>query len=86
KKLHRLRYSFTEPYQYMDLWENLRNDINKDLDRIQNGDINDLMAFQKDTKSWVEGVNREFESSQLRKKERLLADNFFEETTVTNQI
>ncbi|MCI27998.1 hypothetical protein A2U01_0049198 [Trifolium medium] len=70
----------------MDLWENLRNDINKDLDRIQNGDINDLLAFQKDTKAWVEGVNREFETAQLRKKGRLLADNLFEETTVTNQI
>ncbi|MCH92444.1 hypothetical protein A2U01_0013383 [Trifolium medium] len=86
KKLHRLRYSFTEPYQYMNLWESQRNDINKDLDRIQNGDMDELMVFQKNTKDWVEGVNKEFETAQLRKNGRLLIDDFFEETTVTNQI
>ncbi|MCI83329.1 hypothetical protein A2U01_0104605, partial [Trifolium medium] len=58
----------------------------KDLDKIQNGDMDELMVFQKNTKAWVEGVNREFETAQLRKKERLLADNFFDETTVTNQV
>ncbi|MCI09385.1 hypothetical protein A2U01_0030471 [Trifolium medium] len=34
RKLHKLRYSYTEPYQYMEMWESLRNGINKDLDRI----------------------------------------------------
>ncbi|MCI44520.1 hypothetical protein A2U01_0065759, partial [Trifolium medium] len=86
KKLHRLRYSFTEPYQYLDMWETPRNDINADLDKIQNGDLNELMEFQKNTKDWVECVNKEFESVQLRKKGRLLTDNFFDETTVTNQV
>ncbi|MCI92924.1 hypothetical protein A2U01_0114221, partial [Trifolium medium] len=46
----------------------LRNDINADLDKIQNGDMDELMAFQKNTKAWVEGVNREFETTQLKKK------------------
>ncbi|MCI70802.1 hypothetical protein A2U01_0092065, partial [Trifolium medium] len=36
------------------MWEDLRNDINKDLDRIQNGDLNELEVFQKNTKEWVE--------------------------------
>ncbi|MCI28582.1 hypothetical protein A2U01_0049783, partial [Trifolium medium] len=61
-------YSFTEPYQYMNLWESLRNDINADLDKIQNGDLDELMVFQKNTKDWVEGVNKEFETAQLQKK------------------
>ncbi|MCI32980.1 hypothetical protein A2U01_0054195, partial [Trifolium medium] len=51
------------------MWESLRNDINADLDRIQNGDLNELMEFQKNRKEWVEGVNREFETAQLKKKE-----------------
>ncbi|MCI46931.1 hypothetical protein A2U01_0068172, partial [Trifolium medium] len=68
------------------MWESLRNDINKDLDRIQNGDMNELYAFQKNTREWVEGVNREFETAQLRKKGRLLSDKFFDESTVSNQI
>ncbi|MCI73398.1 hypothetical protein A2U01_0094662, partial [Trifolium medium] len=61
------------------MWESMRNDINKDLDRIQNGDMDELMIFQKNTKEWVEGVNREFETAQLRKKGRLLTDHFFDE-------
>ncbi|MCI11174.1 hypothetical protein A2U01_0032274, partial [Trifolium medium] len=64
KKLHKLRYSFTELYQHIEMWEALRNEINKDLDRIQNGDLNELMAFQKNTREWVEGVNKEFETAQ----------------------
>ncbi|MCI70244.1 hypothetical protein A2U01_0091507, partial [Trifolium medium] len=38
------------------------------------------MDFQKNTREWVKGVNKEFETAQLRKKGRLLTDNFFEET------
>ncbi|MCI66932.1 hypothetical protein A2U01_0088190, partial [Trifolium medium] len=68
----------------MGMWETLRNEINKDLDKIQNGDMNELIAFQKNTREWVEGVNREFETALLRKKGRLLTDNFFDESTVTN--
>ncbi|MCI60225.1 hypothetical protein A2U01_0081480, partial [Trifolium medium] len=49
------------------MWEALRNDITKDLDRIQNGDLNELIAFQENTKEWVEEVNKEFETAQLRK-------------------
>ncbi|MCI10621.1 hypothetical protein A2U01_0031715, partial [Trifolium medium] len=86
KKLHKLRYSYTEPYQYLEMWDTLRNEINKDLDKIQNGDLNELMTFQKNTREWVEGVNKEFETAQLRKNGRLLIDNFFDETTVTNQV
>ncbi|MCI76789.1 hypothetical protein A2U01_0098059, partial [Trifolium medium] len=48
--------------------------------------MDELMVFQKNTREWVEGVNKEFETAQLRKKGRLLTDDFFEETTVTNQI
>ncbi|MCI48210.1 hypothetical protein A2U01_0069453, partial [Trifolium medium] len=70
----------------MNLWESLRNDINANLDKIQNGDLDELMVFQKNTKDWVEGVNKEFETAQLWKKGRLLTDNFFDETTATNQI
>ncbi|MCI43282.1 hypothetical protein A2U01_0064519, partial [Trifolium medium] len=43
------------------------------------------MTFQKNTRDWVEKVNKEFETARLRKKGRLLTDNFFEETTVTNE-
>ncbi|MCI47416.1 hypothetical protein A2U01_0068658, partial [Trifolium medium] len=68
------------------MWESLRNDINADLDKIQNGDMNELAVFQKNTKDWVENVNREFESAQFKKKGRLLTDNFFDETTVTNRV
>ncbi|MCI85428.1 hypothetical protein A2U01_0106707, partial [Trifolium medium] len=53
RNLHKLRYSYTGPYQYMEVWEALRNDITKDLDRIQNGDMNELFAFQKNIKEWV---------------------------------
>ncbi|MCI96685.1 hypothetical protein A2U01_0117985, partial [Trifolium medium] len=56
------------------------------MDKIQNGDMDELIVFQKNTKEWVEGVNKEFETAQLKKKGRLLTDDFFEETTVTNQI
>ncbi|MCI65298.1 hypothetical protein A2U01_0086556, partial [Trifolium medium] len=73
KKLHKLWYSYTEPYQYLAMWDALMNDINKDLDRIQNGDLNELMTFQKNTREWVEEVNKEFETAQLRKKGRLLS-------------
>ncbi|MCI75719.1 hypothetical protein A2U01_0096988, partial [Trifolium medium] len=64
------------------MWETLRNEINADLDKIQNGDMDELIVFQKNTKEWVEEVNKEFESAQLKKKGRLLTDDFFEETTV----
>ncbi|MCI63439.1 hypothetical protein A2U01_0084696, partial [Trifolium medium] len=47
--------------------------------------MNELVLFQKNTKEWVEEVNREFETAQPRKKGRLLTDNFFDESTVTNQ-
>ncbi|MCI57754.1 hypothetical protein A2U01_0079005, partial [Trifolium medium] len=67
------------------MWDALRNDISKDLDMIQNGDLNELMNFQKNTREWVEEVNKEFETAQLKKKGRLLTDHFFDETTVTNQ-
>ncbi|MCI37126.1 hypothetical protein A2U01_0058350 [Trifolium medium] len=69
------------------MWEALRNDITKDLDRIQNGDLNELIEFQMKTREWVEEVNKEFEVVQLKKKGRLsIPDNFFNETTVTNQL
>ncbi|MCI33368.1 hypothetical protein A2U01_0054585, partial [Trifolium medium] len=87
KNLHQLRYSFTDPYQYLDNWDALRNDIIRDLDRIQNEDLNELIAFQKSTREWVEEVNKEFKVVQMKKKGRLsLPDNFFNETTVTNQV
>ncbi|MCI68133.1 hypothetical protein A2U01_0089392, partial [Trifolium medium] len=47
------------------------NDINLDLNRIQNGDINELAVFQKNTREWVRVVNEEFELAQLKKKGRL---------------
>ncbi|MCI78799.1 hypothetical protein A2U01_0100070, partial [Trifolium medium] len=65
------------------MWESLRNGINADLDKIQHGDMDELVVFQKNTKDWVEGVSREFEYAQLKKKGRLLTNDFFEETTVT---
>ncbi|MCI44448.1 hypothetical protein A2U01_0065687 [Trifolium medium] len=52
----------------MEKWESLRNDINKDLDKIQNGDMDELIVFKKNTREWVEGVNKEFETAQLQKK------------------
>ncbi|MCI63102.1 hypothetical protein A2U01_0084359, partial [Trifolium medium] len=61
KNLHKLRYSFTEPYQYLNTWEALRNDINKDLDMIQNGDLNELIKFQENTRECVQDLNKEFE-------------------------
>ncbi|MCI34297.1 hypothetical protein A2U01_0055516, partial [Trifolium medium] len=43
--------------------------------------------FQKNTREWVKEVNKEFEAAQLKKKGRLyISDNFFDETTMTNQI
>ncbi|MCI58233.1 hypothetical protein A2U01_0079487, partial [Trifolium medium] len=54
----------------MEKWAALRNDITKDLDRIQNGDLNELIAFQKNTREWVKEVNKEFEAAQLKKKGR----------------
>ncbi|MCH97945.1 hypothetical protein A2U01_0018943, partial [Trifolium medium] len=87
KHLHQLRYSFTEPYMYLDTWETLRNVINDDLNKIHNGDINELLKFQKSTREWVQEVNKEFESAQLKKKGRLsIPNNFFYESTVTNQV
>ncbi|MCI41146.1 hypothetical protein A2U01_0062379, partial [Trifolium medium] len=86
KKLHKLRYSYTEPYQYLEMWETLRNEINMDLDKIQNGDMDELVVFQKNTKEWVREVYREIETTLLRKKGRLLIDDFFEEIAVTNQV
>ncbi|MCI11553.1 hypothetical protein A2U01_0032654, partial [Trifolium medium] len=84
KSLHQLRYSFTEPYMYMGAWETLMDDINADLNKIQNGDINELVEFQKNTKYWVKGVNEEFESTQLKKKGRLsIPATSFDDTIVT---
>ncbi|MCI72472.1 hypothetical protein A2U01_0093735, partial [Trifolium medium] len=68
------------------MWEALRNEISADLNKIQNGNMNELANFQKNTRAWVEDVNTEFEYAQLKKKGRLLTDHFFEETTVTNRI
>ncbi|MCI42454.1 hypothetical protein A2U01_0063691, partial [Trifolium medium] len=49
--------------------------------------INELIAFQMKTREWVKEVNKEFESVQLKNKGRLsIPDNFFNETTVTNQL
>ncbi|MCI77274.1 hypothetical protein A2U01_0098544, partial [Trifolium medium] len=48
--------------------------------------MNELAAFQKSTRAWVEDVNKEFEAVQLRKKGRLLTNDFFKDTTVTNSI
>ncbi|MCI95250.1 hypothetical protein A2U01_0116548, partial [Trifolium medium] len=47
------------------------NDINDDLNKIQNGDINELIKFQKSTREWVQELNEEFEFAQLKKKNRL---------------
>ncbi|MCI32908.1 hypothetical protein A2U01_0054123, partial [Trifolium medium] len=48
--------------------------------KIQNGDLNELIAFQKNTIEWVEEVNKEVEAAQLKKKGRLyISDNFFDE-------
>ncbi|MCI18855.1 hypothetical protein A2U01_0040010 [Trifolium medium] len=71
---------------YVEAWEKLRNDINLDLNRIQNGDINELSVFQKNTREWVRGVNQEFELAQLKKKGRLsISDNFFDDNVVKTQ-
>ncbi|MCI80869.1 hypothetical protein A2U01_0102140, partial [Trifolium medium] len=40
----------------------------KDLDRIQNGDLNELINFQKSTREWVQELNKEFKVAQLKKK------------------
>ncbi|MCI84057.1 hypothetical protein A2U01_0105333, partial [Trifolium medium] len=53
----------TEPYQYLEKWDALRNDITKDLNRIQNGDLNELITIQKNTREWVKEVNKEFEAA-----------------------
>ncbi|MCI14804.1 hypothetical protein A2U01_0035936, partial [Trifolium medium] len=72
---------------YLDAWENLRKDISKDLDKIQYGDANELLTFQENTKEWVEEVNKRVEVAQLKKKGRLsISENFFDETTMTNQL
>ncbi|MCI23232.1 hypothetical protein A2U01_0044410, partial [Trifolium medium] len=87
KDLHQLRYSFTNVEIYLEAWDALRNDITNDLNRIQNGDLNELIAFQKNTREWVDEVNKEFEAAQLKRKGRLsIPDNFFNESTVANQI
>ncbi|MCI31394.1 hypothetical protein A2U01_0052606, partial [Trifolium medium] len=72
---------------YLEAWEKLRNDINLNLNRIQNGDINELAAFQKNTRKWVRSVNEEFELTQLKKKGRLsIPYNFFDDTVVKTQV
>ncbi|MCH96272.1 hypothetical protein A2U01_0017256, partial [Trifolium medium] len=85
EKLHKLRYSFTEPYAYLSAWETLRNEINLELDNVQNGDLNELIAFQDILRSWIKEVNKIIEVSLLKKKGRLsLTEKFFYEETVTN--
>ncbi|MCH80268.1 hypothetical protein A2U01_0001034 [Trifolium medium] len=87
KSLYQLRYSFTEPYLYLEAWESLRNNINSDLNKIQNGDLNELLDFQRKTRDWVRGVNDEFETAQLKKKGRLsIPNNFFDEDIVKSEI
>ncbi|MCI29533.1 hypothetical protein A2U01_0050742, partial [Trifolium medium] len=55
--------------------------------RIQHGDVNELINFQKNTREWVREVNKEVEAAQLKRKGRLsIPNNFFNETTVTNQV
>ncbi|MCI20272.1 hypothetical protein A2U01_0041434, partial [Trifolium medium] len=48
--------------------------------------MDELVVFQKNTREWVEGVNKEFETAQLKKKGRLFTDHFFDESTVSNQV
>ncbi|MCI20790.1 hypothetical protein A2U01_0041953, partial [Trifolium medium] len=55
--------------------------------RIQNEYFNELVEFQLNTRELVKGVNKEFETSQLKKKGRLsIPANFFDDTVVTNQV
>ncbi|MCH87356.1 hypothetical protein A2U01_0008224, partial [Trifolium medium] len=86
KSLHQLRYSFTEPYLYVGAWETLRNDINDDLNKIQNGDINELMEFQKNTKEWKDYVeNPAFEAFKAEVKDELSAQKMNLQELAKNQ-
>ncbi|MCH81662.1 TIR-NBS-LRR RCT1 resistance protein [Trifolium medium] len=71
KKLHKLRYSFIDPYVYLTQWEQLRNEINKELDKVQNGSLNEMREFQTNLQGWVESVNSEVDIAKLRKKGQL---------------
>ncbi|MCI36595.1 hypothetical protein A2U01_0057818, partial [Trifolium medium] len=44
------------------------NEINLELDNVQNGDLNELMVFQENLRSWIKEVNKIVEVSLLKKK------------------
>jgi hypothetical protein len=71
KKLQKLRCSFIDPYVYLTQWEQLRNEINKELDKVQNGSLNEMREFQTNLQGWVESVNSEVDVAKLRKKGKL---------------
>ncbi|MCI19183.1 hypothetical protein A2U01_0040338, partial [Trifolium medium] len=78
KQLHRLRYSFVEPNEYLSAWESLRGEINQELDKVQTGDLNDLATYQENLRGWVNSVNSEVDKAKLRKQGHLsLTDKFF---------
>ncbi|MCI82400.1 hypothetical protein A2U01_0103674, partial [Trifolium medium] len=52
----------------MEAWEKLRKDCDTAVSKVQNGDVNELIDFQIQTRAWVRGVNKEFEQAKMRKK------------------
>jgi hypothetical protein len=64
KDLHQMRYSFTEPLEYLKLWEDLKEQMNMQLNSIKFSDVSELMDFQNKMKPYVGKWNGEFEKNK----------------------
>ncbi|MCH79291.1 hypothetical protein A2U01_0000037 [Trifolium medium] len=67
KELHSMRYSFVDPYAYIHAWDKIRDEIMDVVYKVVDGDLQELIDYQKRLQGWVNLVNAEVDQARLRK-------------------
>jgi hypothetical protein len=67
KKLHNMRYFFIDPYDYIHAWDKIRDEIMDVVYKVVDGDLQELLDYQKSLQSRVKMINAEVDRARLRK-------------------
>jgi hypothetical protein len=60
-----------DPYDYIQAWDNIRIEIMDMVHKLLDGDLQELIDYQKRLQGWVNMVNLEVDKARLRKLGKL---------------
>jgi hypothetical protein len=60
-----------DPYDYIQAWDNIRIEIMDMVHKLLDGDLQELIDYQKRLQWWVNMVNLEVDKAKLRKLGKL---------------